>query len=160
MRTKRYTALLAFVLTFAMSAVIANFIKVEKGTVILWNDAKSAQKITELLTQDIANGRDRMLLEDATSLDEYAISTLSYVENSESIDDSNLPADFQRAWRIHMRAWRNHSNFLLNGRIYSSNVRFSRVWLKNTREINDSWDRVLQIAQKHGAEIPAGAYED
>lgn len=153
MRTKHHLALFAFVVTFAFSAVIANFLKVENGALTLWNETKSAQKITELLRQDVANGQERILNED------YVITTLAYVNNSENLDDSNLPSDFQRAWRAHMNAWRDHSDFLLEGRRYRSNASLQRTLSRNTTEINRTWLRVLQTAKEHGAEIPAGAYD-
>lgn len=153
MKTKHYTALFAFVATFAISATVAGFFKIEQGAFVLWDETKTAQKITELLSKDIANGRERILNED------YAITTLSYVDNSESLDDSNLPSDFRQAWRTHMKAWRNHSNFLIEGRNYKSNAQIRRIWSKNTNEINRTWLKVLKIAEKHGAEIPAGAYQ-
>lgn len=152
MKTKHYSALFAFTAAFAVSAVIAQFFKVEQGAVVFWNETKTAQKITRLLEQDIANGRER------TSSRDYVITTLAYVDNSESIDDANLPSDFQRAWRRHMKAWRNHSDFLIEGRGYRSKAQTERVWLKNVNEINRTWLRVLEIARKHHAEIPADAY--
>lgn len=152
MNTKHYSALFAFVAAFTFSAVIASFFKVEQGTLVLWDDSKTAQKITRLLEQDIAHGRDRAVNED------YAITTLAYVDNSESLDDSNLPSDFRRAWRAHMRAWRNHSDFLIDGKGYKSRAQIERRWTKNVNEINYTWKRVLLIAKEHGAEIPEDAY--
>lgn len=169
MKTKHYTALFAFVATFAISATVAGFFKIEQGAFVLWDETKTAQKITELLSKDIANGRERILNED------YAITTLSYVDNSESLDDSNLPSDFRQAWRAHMKAWRSHSDFLNNTPRYvevsahrtaneyrtanESSRRVRKLFSQNVNEINRTWSKVLKIAEKHGAEIPAGAYQ-
>lgn len=151
MRMKQYAALFALFAAFAMSIVAAHFFKVEKGAVVLWNETKSAQKINRLLTEDVANGQERAISED------YAISTIGYAEEMETLDDANLPTDFRRAWRDHKRAWRIQSNLLFNAGNYRSDDKFQRAWTKNNNEISRTWLRVLKIAEQHNAEIPAGA---
>jgi len=153
MKTKQITTLAAFIVTFAISVTIANFFTIEQGAVVLRGNSRTAQQITTLLKQDIANGQDGYLNEN------YIISTFNYVNDSESIDDSNLPRDFQLAWRAHMRAWRKQANFLeTKGSLEFSNAAFVRAYSVNRNEINRTWWEVLRIADKHGAEIPAGAY--
>ena len=149
---KHYAALFAFIAAFAMSAVVANFFKIEKGALVLWNEARTAQKINELLTADVANGQRRDLSKD------YIGTTLNYADEMETLDDSNLPADFRWAWREHKRAWRIQSNLLLNAGRYRSNEGLQRAWTRNNDEINRTWYRVLNVAREHKAEIPAGAY--
>lgn len=157
MKTKHYTALFAFVATFALSAVIASFLKIEQGSLTLWTEAQSRQKIGVLLAEDVANGqkRDNFVGRD---FNDYSIKVMRYVNQMENLDDANLPADFQRAWRIHVRAWRNHSFFLMNARNYGSEQRTRAIWQRQSDEINNSWYRVLKIAEKYDAEIPANAY--
>lgn len=152
MRMKHYAALFAFIAAFAMSAVAANFFKVEKGALVLWDETRTAQKINELLTEDVANGHERDLSAD------YIGTTLNYTDEMENLDDANLPADFRRAWREHKSAWRVQSNLLLNVRQYRSNESLQRAWKRNNDEITRTWYKVLQIAKEHNAEIPAGAY--
>lgn len=152
MRTKHYAALFAFIAAFAMSAVAANFFKIEKGTLVLWDDAKTAQKINELLANDIANGQERDFNED------YLGATISYADSMESLDDSNLPADFRRAWSAHKKAWRVQSNLILNARKYRSNAGLQRTWTRNNDNINRTWFKVLKVAKEYQSEIPAGAF--
>lgn len=154
MRTKHYAALFAFIAAFAMAAVVANFFKVEKGAVVLWDDAQTAQKINELLTADVANGQTRALDTD------YTGAVLSYANEMETLDDANLPADFRWAWREHKRAWRAQSNLLLNAERYRSRERLRIMWVRNNDEISRTWYKVLEIAEKHNAQIPDGAYDE
>jgi len=152
MRMKQYAALFALFAAFAMSVGAAHFFKVEKGAVVLWDETKSAQKINELLTADVANGQQRAFDED------YVGAVLDYTDGMESLDDSNLPSDFRRAWRDHKRAWHLQSNLILNAGRYGSNDRLQMMWARNNSEISRTWDKVLQIAKEHNAEIPEGAY--
>ena len=153
MRMKHYAALFAFIAAFAMSAVAANFFKIEKGAIVWWNEAKTAQKINKLLTADVGNGQERALGQD------YIGATLNYTEEMETLDDSNLPTDFRWAWREHKRAWRVQSNLLLNANRYRSSDRLKMMWVRNNDEISRTWYKVLEVAKKHKAEIPDGAYE-
>lgn len=150
MKTTNYIALLIFVAAFGFSAVIANFVKIEQGSLVLWNDARTAQKISALLRQDVEGGQDRNINEDSV------VATLNYTTRSENLDDVNLPRDFQRAWRAHMRAWRREANFLTGTRNYSGRQALY-IRQRNSYEINRTWKKVLQSAKEHGAEIPEGA---
>lgn len=153
MRMKQYAALFAFIAAFSMAAVAANFFKVEKGALVLWDETKSAQKINELLTADIANGQKRAFDED------YIGAVLSYTDEMERLDDSNLPSDFRQAWREHKRAWHVQSNLILNAGRYRSNDRLQMMWVKNNDQISRTWEKVLRIAKEYNAEIPDGAYD-
>lgn len=152
MRTKHYAALFAFIAAFAMAAVVANFFKLENGSLVLWDETKTAQKINELLTADIANGQERAFSEDSLG------ATLNYADEMEALDDSNLPADFRRAWREHKRAWRIQANLISNAGRYRTDESLQRAWMRNNKEITRTWYRVLNTAKEHKAEIPAGAY--
>lgn len=154
MKTKNYILLFAFVAAFGFSAVIANYVKIERGSIVLWSDERTAQKIGEILRADVANGAARIGDEDS------AAATLSYIAGSEKLDDANLPGDFQRAWRAHLRAWRKQSDFLLAGAKYYSGRQAEYVWRKNGDEINRTWEKVLRSAAAHGAEIPENALEN
>lgn len=149
MKTTNYIALLAFVAALGFSAVIANFVKIEQGSLVLWSDARTAQKISAILREDVASGENRNINENPVA------ATLDYTARSESLDDANLPRDFQQAWRAHLRAWRKEANFLRMGNFSGRNAEYIRQ--RNSYEINRTWIRVLQSARKHGAEIPEGA---
>jgi hypothetical protein len=149
MNMKHITALVTFALTFAVSVTIAGFfqVKVSKST---------AQKITQVLAQDIANGNVRTAKRCRKPANELAVRTQNYVDASQSIDTEGLPGDFQAAWTRHMQAWRNHSDFLNSVESFDSDTQETDEY--NIKEINRTWWEVLRIARKHGAEIPADAY--
>jgi hypothetical protein len=149
MNMKHITSLTTFALAFAVSVTIAGFfqVKVSKST---------AQKITQVLAQDIANGNARTAKRCRKPANDLAVRTQDYVNASTSIETIGLPNDFQSAWKKHMEAWRNHSNFLNSVDSMDSNT--LEIDQYNTDEINRTWWEVLRIARKHGAEIPAGAY--
>ena len=81
-----------------------------------------AVNVVELLRQDIRNGEVRRfeiyeLFKEAEassefSVEHYAEYVQEYVDKSQSMDDYDLPSDFRSAWRQHMKAWRDYSNFL------------------------------------------------
>ena len=100
----------AFSLTFIFSVALVGL-------------PQSAQPgISLLLQRDISNGHERDLdvynfsdsdsPEDIYVSPEYAETVSEYVNASSSMDDTNLPADFQAAWRNHMAAWREFDDFL------------------------------------------------
>lgn len=151
MKTKHYTALFAFVAAFALSALITNFFAAEA----VYSKAETAQKITALLEQDIANENQREVFAD---FEEYAAKIADYTAKMDEIDDSNLPADFQNAWRDHKKAWRDHSVFLSEESYEISKRNFRYIWQKQSDEINRTWYKTLRIAKKHGAAIPPNAY--
>jgi hypothetical protein len=148
MNTKHITALVTFALTFAVSVTVAGFFQVKVN-------GSTATKITQVLTQDIQNGSTRGYYY-KESISEIALKTQDYVDASQSIETEGLPDDFQAAWNRHMRAWRNHSNFLNSLDYVDSNAVERDNY--NTNEINRTWWEVLRIARKHGAKIPSDAY--
>lgn len=180
MRSKEVLSIIAFLLAFGISVAVtprqsntsvAPYVKRGCAT----KDA--ARKITSLLAQDIENGRLRnrrisgfSSYEDSARLGRsayfanYAAATDEYADASASIDDWNLPGDFQSAWRAHMKAWRNHADFLNQVREDSlergdgSYALPRKEYSRQSGEISDTWYKVLRIAREYNAEIPPGAY--
>jgi hypothetical protein len=151
MKTKSILHLVTFVLTFAVSVTVAGAFKSLQG-------ASTAEKITQVLTEDIANGTTRRKKCRNTNI-YLAVRTNDYVSASEKLDTTGLPNDFRAAWQNHMRAWRNHSDYL-NENKYSSgfDADYDEVSARQISEINRTWWEVLRIAKTNGATIPAGAY--
>lgn len=125
------------------------------------------QSVTSLLEQDIAFGHKRddqihslyRRNNSSTSiyaLTEYAAIVTEYVRKSESLDDTTLPQDFQFAWRNHMKAWREHANFLNQAEesFFSEDINrseFFEVFWKQDREITNTWRMVEVFGRKYGA---------
>jgi hypothetical protein len=178
MRSKAVLSIIAFLAAFGISVAVtpraaqtsfAPFVK--KGCA----ETATARKITKLLSQDIENGRDRDRKLNNFSdyspsrdayLNSFAKTIDEYADASASIDDTDLPGDFQTAWRSHMTAWRNHSDLLSE---YASaprkrggnadGIEFPRrQYSEQTEEISETWFEVLRVARKYDAYIPPGAY--
>lgn len=151
MKTKNILHLVTFVLTFAVSVTVAGVFKSFQGLT-------TPEKITQVLTQDIDNGLNRR--QDFTrDYNIYALATNDYVTNSESLDVSGLPADFQNAWQKHMQAWRTHSDFLNEARNSTEfSQDFRQITSKQINEINRTWYEVIRIARSHKAIIPRNAF--
>lgn len=128
----------------------------------------------KFLLEDRENGKARnkrlrqIPLEDnyypITSLPEYSDTISEYLKKSESLDDSNLPKDFQYVWQQHLQTWRVHSN-------HSNQIKEMVEQGENKKEINKaeanpvtgddiegSWETVKQIAEKYGAILPEENY--
>ena len=170
---KFITGIVAFSLTFILSVALVGFPETnyEAQVFELRNNFKTEQNISYLLNQDIRNGDKRdgkiYALEFAYDSNrvsgEYAEIIDEYVDASNSLDDTQLPADFQLAWQNHMRAWRNHSNFLSKSR-NSCKMRkmnsedFAKVFEQQEREILRTWRKTLSVAAKYGATVPYQYY--
>ena len=146
----------AFSLTFIFSVALVGL-------------PQSAQPdISLLLQRDISNGHERDLdvynfadfdsPEDIYMSPEYAETISQYVNASSSMDDTNLPADFQAAWREHMAAWNDFDDFLnksknhckmrkLNSEDFRDNFAY-----KNLR-ISITWHKVLAVADRYGVTV-------
>ena len=157
MRSKHIAALIAFFLTFGFSAAFAS----------LFID-RSAADIQAFLLQDIRYGEERNYSRYHHSAEKQPSScwrsskrvdpVAEYVNRSSSMDDSEFPQDFQSAWREHMQAWRDYSNFLQAKK--SGNLDYEDFHLSEDRyisEINFTWYKVLSVADKYGAKVPAYA---
>jgi hypothetical protein len=148
---KNILHLFTFGLTFVVSLSLVVVVKSFKGL-------STAEKITNVLTEDISNGTSRR--ENFSNGRYYlAQKTESYVSASESINVEGLPEDFQNAWQEHMQAWRIHANYLNENKCNRwANVDYDRASNEQIREINQTWYEVLRIARQNGAVIPANAY--
>jgi hypothetical protein len=153
MKMKFITAIVAFSITFGFSTVLAG---------LLGENNETAQKISSLLKQDIANGQR---MDNAYQLGwssfQYAKMVSDYVDKSQAIDDTNLPADFRIAWQAHMQAWNTHANFLSRSSCMKKKMtaeEISQITKEHKYEITTTWLDVLRIASKYDAVIPYNAY--
>ncbi len=163
MKTKHITALVTFVITFALSAFLVTLLRpptVSQTRKVIVNRGCSytnAQRITQLLQQDIANAN--IPREFSSHQSSLAASTEYYVSASESLSYQDLPTDFQTAWQNHMRAWRNQVDLYNTFEDdFSQDEETLKMSARNTEEINRTWWEVLRIAKKYGSLIPEGAY--
>lgn len=147
MKTKHISALVTFVVTFALSVTVANLLGSTGNS--------NAKSIESVIAQDITNGRVRRSVYSSCLTKKIAY-VKNYVDASESIKTDALPADFRMAWQRHMHAWRNHSDYLISANV--SDASFYEADAKGVDEINRTWWEVLRIARSYGAEIPPDAY--
>lgn len=178
MTTKIITAALAFFTTFGFSSLMMQFAydKSEpqpNATYARFFGKPTNKKVLRFLQQDIRNGQEHQRIWSnrkwhRTSpsvrpwLAEYSEAVLIYVNKSGNMDDSELPQDLQIAWRQHMKAWQDYSEFLISLENLSAdemsklNVRL-RYEVKDAR-ISSTWFNVLEIAGQNYGAYPAGAY--
>lgn len=180
MKTKLITSLIAFLVTFGFSTVLTKLFVSEtqvyqpKSQAYWISKSKEKQtqrKIYSLLRQDIQNGRERFgkLVRTegdyrppftSSSLAAYSKAVNEYADKSASIYDGDLPEEFQLAWRKHMRAWREHANFLNQLRDSDREMtteEIARRYYKNDAAISATWYATLDIAEEYDA-VPPGAY--
>lgn len=173
----------AFILTFVLSVslvgLLFGFPKVENSQHIFQlrtNNSIAKYKIKSLLKRDVfrngfarsnkirsIEGYHSMSDAELYSNDTYRQAMNEYFIKSSSMNDSNLPGDFQYAWRKHMQAWQKQVTYLnsINDSSYTdyrSNPDYSR-YSDNTSEINETWYQVLRIAERYGLEITPGYYQ-
>ena len=166
--TRFTTAIIAFVGTFAVSVglvwLLFGFPVKSNYTYSLHNcEEHYSSAIYSHLKRDITNGRERDARSFRTvnwekdgkvgySIKIHANSVNQYVDDSSSMDVSDLPQDFQIAWQKHIDAWRDYSDFL-NERKNSglTNEDFEEAGDFHTDEINRTWDEVLQVGENYGA---------
>jgi hypothetical protein len=153
MKMKFITAIVAFSITFGFSTVLAG---------LLGENNETTQKISSLLKQDIANGqRMDQAYHLGWSSFQYAKVVSDYVDKSQAIDDTNLPADFRIAWQSHMQAWNTHANFLSSSSCMKKKMsaeEISHITTEHKYEITTTWLNVLRLARKYEAVIPYNAY--
>ncbi len=134
------------------------------------------KSISNFLIQDVDNGferdaytrllfREGVSNKDVFSSSEYKSIINEYTNKSENLDDSELPADFQAAWRDHVAAWRDHANFLNQSKTHCKmskyavdDEEFSRTFVQQDAEITRTWYKVLSVAREHGVVIPKTYY--
>jgi hypothetical protein len=167
MNTKIIVALIAFFTTFGFSAGLTKYFLGDTQTksFVRFNKERknsTRNKILRLLDKDISNGRLRDSkiannpFNDDSALQSYVAATEEYVDKSSSLDDSNLPEEFQTAWREHMKAWQEHSEFLNSVNTLQDRDTM-RQYRYQDREISRTWYKVLSVAARHNA-YPANAY--
>ena len=133
------------------------------------NNSTAARKISALIRADNSNGRERSktayrIGEDIrppftnAGFPEYAEAVQQYVAESSSMKSSDLPSDFQNVWNEHMTAWRDYSDFLNRMTKTSNRSALSVQELENiddfhTREIERTWQTVLQTGVSYGADV-------
>ncbi|MDQ3634375.1 MAG: hypothetical protein M3405_07675 [Acidobacteriota bacterium] len=172
----------AFILTFVLSVslvgLLFGFPKLENSQQIFQlrtNNSIAKYKIKSLLKRDVfrngfARSKKIRSIEGYRSMsdvelysnDTYRQAMNEYFIKSSSMNDSNLPRDFQYAWRKHMQAWQKQATYLnsindVNNSASSSNFH-SSSYSDNTTEINETWYQVLRIAERYGVEIIPAYY--
>lgn len=174
MRNTRFIAgIIAFIGTFAVSVglvwLLFGFpVKITNNYPHRNCHQRHATAIYSFLSRDISNGRERDVQSFRTnnwekdgeigySIENHAASVAEYVDESSSMDASSFPQEFQSAWREHMNAWRDYSEFL-NERKNSSRTKLSEEDFEQMEnpyngEINRTWEEVLRIARNHGAYV-------
>lgn len=151
---KSVISMIAFTLAFGFSVVLVGLIfgfpQVEKKAEVFQIRSshsrclnQTQRNIQSLLRQDISNGQERLSNPDGIS---------KYVDSSESINDANVPADFRKEWRSHMKAWRAYSDFLQKTARSSekmSESEFAQLEREYDAEISRTWYNVLDSAENH-----------
>lgn len=97
----------------------------------------------------------------------YARSNEDYVRKSSSINDSQLPAEFQVAWRRHLNAWKEYVVFLkqrsssltsLSTGSHEEFVNFHKKYIEEDQKyfkpIEDTWIEVEKITKQYGVVLP------
>ncbi len=177
MRSKTIISLLTFALTFGFSAYFASFFLPEKVVVKDFNfnynydyNFKSAENdsaMLKFLRQDIQNGVERSANyynRGDESNTEYALkdyiqrksaSVKIYHEESSSMDSGGFPRDFRVAWKKHMNAWRDYSNFLVKS-AHTDQIDENEFYTKKAElnaEISATWKDVLDIGENYDERI-------
>lgn len=187
MRSKTILSIAAFIVAFAFSTAFAGLF-IDKSEyqsvltvpVVSYNERQptscfkkrgryTADKIEVFISQDVSNGRerDRQLYEIdrdyrpsfmSKSFSDYSDTINEYVDESNALDETALPQEFQDAWRAHLKAWRDYANFLkaMKTPSGSENLNDKSVYeLEHhfNAEINSTWYEVLRVGKTYGAEV-------
>lgn len=180
MRSKKILSAAAFVFAFLFSTVLASLFIADQPTqsysfpartscFTFKNNSSVAVKIVRLIDQDKRNGRESERVAFETSGEKvtpfggsrfalYAAAVERYVDDSSDMTANDLPTDFQAAWREHMKAWRDYSDFLNRlekpaAREKWSSEEFEQTDDFHSREISRTWYEVLRIGRAHGADV-------
>ncbi len=166
----------AFVITFGVSVTLYGLLfglpDYDLGPSARNYDRSTAHHIKTLLRKDVANGRSRHKIaaqlvstgEETESLysnSKYRATVVYYVNASSKLSDAGLPADFQYAWRQHMKAWKKQAGFISSLK-YNDNANSAGELpglADNTKEINQTWYQVLRIAARYGVDIDRSYYQ-
>jgi len=157
---KFITGIVAFTLTFIFSVALVGFPKADFLPFEIRGNNQTARNIASLIQRDVRNGDERFdkidfRAERSAYFVEYAKAVNEYVDKSESMNDADLPTDFQTAWREHMKAWRDYANFLNKCETKKmDDSDFAQLDKNYNREISVTWQEVLQIGREYGATLP------
>ena len=181
MRSKNILSIAAFIIAFAFSAAFAslfittpmpatqNYVVTGHGAgrTSCWKNSRSnatAGKIEDFLRRDVSNGnaRDRKSYRLGKNFDSplnasfprYNAIIEEYAGTMTDLDESQLPQDFQNAWREHVSAWSDYSEFLNNSaKAGATNVEhFDRARNRYDDEISSTWYEVLRVGRAYGAD--------
>jgi hypothetical protein len=169
MRSKNILSIVAFGLSAAFASLFISPNNYGASYSRAGQNTAAAEAITALITQDYANGytRDEKIYDlrvsnpsdvNSVAFADFAEAMQGYADDSGSMDANDLPSDFQAAWREHMKAWREYSNFLnqsadISGRTACSLRKFKTNDKLHNREINRTWYEVLRIGRSYGADV-------
>lgn len=174
MKSKDIISIIAFTSAFVLSAAFASlFIDESLSTNYQFyenrnysncsSNDQTCKDILSLLKRDIRNGAERRdnydysLGTNGNVSERRAESVADYADASGMMEAAHLPADFQTAWREHMQAWRDYSDFLTEvSQNKIQDAKFERLEDRYIREINKTWATVLKIGRGYGARVPYG----
>lgn len=170
MRSKTIISILTFAVAFSFSAYFASFFLPEKVEESFYsysnNSIQTDSEILSFLRQDIQNGVERGSAncrhknsEQSNSFQSYVVRKAKavkvYSDKSSNMNATQLPADFRVAWRKHMKAWRDYSNFL-DKSAKSTNLDsqdFRTTADDFIDEINLTWQDVLDIGESYDENV-------
>ena len=173
MRSKNILSIVAFVAAFGLSTAFASlFISqntYSSGYLRAEQNTATAEAITAFILEDYANGytRDERIHDlrvsnpsdvNSVAFADYAEAIEGYVDDSSNMNADDLPLDFVMAWRKHIKAWRDYSNFLnqsadISGRTACSLRKFKTNDRMLNSEINRTWYEVLRIGRGYGSDV-------
>lgn len=81
---------------------------------------------------------------------ENANETENLVERMRSLDDSNLPIPFRKAYQAHTEAWDNYAKHLRNSGNHDDSDRECRIL---NRQISETYNTVLISAKNYGVDF-------
>jgi hypothetical protein len=149
-----YVAFLFMPLPAPQPVLVRDYFSYEKTSQI----TSVGYDICDLLKEDISNGNTRTesYYDSDSSAKRKAKAVQKYVDTSSSMRVSNLPRDFQTAWKKHMQAWRNYSDYL-NKNVKSIDNFDEDFYYERENELNNkidsTWEDVLDIADKYYPDI-------
>ncbi len=171
--TRFITAIVAFVATFIFSAGLVRIIFPAPAVLYVFTSQPQqytkckARSIEYFIRQDNLNGdASNQILKNSdfeynpsnAYFSEYADSVADYVKTSANMDVSRFPQDFQNAWREHMKAWNNYSEFLSDMKSPSARrnlniADFRTAGNRYDAEISRTYYEVLRVGRNYGADV-------
>ena len=176
MRSKNILSIVAFVAAFGLSVAFAslfispnNYRYSSTSYLKAGQNSATAEAITAFILEDYVNGytRNEKIYDlrvsnpsdvNSVAFADFAEAIEGYVDDSSSMNANDLPDDFQAAWREHMNAWRDSSNFLnqsadISGRTACSLRKFKATDKLHNQQITRTWYEVLRIGRSYGADV-------